>query len=270
MWDHLRMAAEDDPEQRIRDLERSLSDRASELGSSSAEAGTPQYGYVDSPVPTYIPPADPYPPPPAGGYPPPLPTSAPGSYESYGGYGAGGFGAGYPPPRAYSTPPAAFGAPFERRSPGAFRFGWLLLAIPIIGLVIGAISFAVFFSTAADDFTSEFSSMQSEGPSIGFPGPATGSPGGVPTAAAGGTVSVAGVSKRESVTCNGGSVNVSGVKNTVEITGQCASVDVSGVENTVVVESADVINASGFTNRITYRSGSPATSATGDNVIAPA
>ena len=227
------MAADDDPEQRIRELERSLSDRASELG----------VGRGDTPVPTYIPAQDAYPPPPPGaaGYP------------------------SYPPPGAYSHHPVMFGTPFQRASPGALRFGWLLVAIPVIGLVIAGISFAVFFQ-AADDVTSQFSSIHSANPSIGFPAPSRG--GTAPTVAEGGTVSVSGVSKRESVACDGGSVNVSGVSNTVEITGHCATVIVSGVENTVKVESADSISASGFTNRVTYTSGTPETSATGDNVIA--
>lgn len=213
------MVADDDPEQRIRELERSLSDRASELG----------VGHVDAPVPTYIPPPD--------GYPPPPPGAA--GYSSY-------------------PPPVTFGTPFPRSSPGVFRFGWLLFAIPVIGLVIAGISFVVFFQ-AADAVTSQFGSIQSANPSIG---------GTAPTVAEGGTVSVSGVSKRESVACDGGSVNVSGVSNTVEITGHCESVIVSGVENTVKVESADSISASGFTNRVTYTSGSPDTSATGDNVVA--
>lgn len=213
------MAADDDPEQRIRELERSLSDRASELG----------VGRVDAPVPTYIPAQDAYPP---------------------------------PPPGAYAASPVMFGAPVQRSSPGGFRFGWLLVAIPVIGLVIAGIAVFAFFQ-AADTVTSQFSSMN---PSIGFPAPSLG--GGAPTVAEGGTVSVSGVSKRETVACDGGSVNVSGVSNTVEITGHCATVIVSGVENTVKVESADSITASGFTNRVTYTSGTPETSAMGDNVIA--
>lgn len=255
------MTAEDDPEKRIRDLERSLSDRVSELGvgsgatGGSVEGDAPQYGYIDAPAPTYIPPRDPYPPPPGAAsysmHPPPPP---PGAY-----------GSAYPPPPppgAYSTPSVTFGTPFERRSPSAFRFGWLLFAIPIVGLVIAGISAAVVFNNTADTVTSQFSSIQSAVPSIGFP--AIGTP---ETAAEGATVSVAGVETRQSVTCEGGTVNVSGVSNTVEVAGHCAEVMVSGVENTVVVDSADVISASGFTNRVTFHSGAPEISAMGDNVI---
>lgn len=248
------MAAEDDPEQRIRDLERSLSDRASELGVSPADSATPQHGYVDRPAPTYIPPQDSFPPPPDySTYPPP---PAPGAY-----------GTGYPPPLppgAYSTPAVAFGTPFGRSSSSGFRFGWLFFAIPVIGLVIAGFSFFVFFR-AADDVTSQFSSIQSANPSIGFPAPGDGGSG--TTVAQGGTVSVAGVSTRQTVACNGGVVNISGVSNTVEVTGNCSNVIVSGVENQVKVESSEVISASGFNNRVTFRSGTPKTSATSGNVI---
>jgi hypothetical protein len=235
MWQHLPMAAEDDPEQRIRDLERSLSERASELG-------------VDTPAPTYVPPQDAYPPPPPGaGYriPPP------------------------PPPGVYPPPPSlTFGTPYPQASSRSFGLGWLLIAVPLVGLVIAGISFAVFFN-AAGNVTSQFSSM----PSVRPPAPTNGSTGGASSAprtvATGGTVSVSGVSKHEVLACDGGTVNVSGVTNTVEISGHCDNVIVSGVENTVKVESSDAINASGFTNRVTFSSGTPRTSSSGDNVIAP-
>lgn len=243
MWEHLRMAAEDDPEKRIRDLERSLSDRVSELGVGPAESV--QYGYIDAPAPTYIPPRDAYPPPPPGAYgssfPPP------------------------PPPGAYSAPPVMFGTPFERRSPSAFRFGWLLFAIPMVGLVIAGISFVVFFNNAADTVSSQFSSIQSIAPSVGFPSNGSGET--PQTATEGGTVTVAGVGTRRAVACDGGTVNISGVSNIVEITGHCTNVTVSGIENNVTVDSADVISASGITNRVTFLSGTPETSVAGENVI---
>ncbi|BBZ46183.1 hypothetical protein MPRM_34640 [Mycobacterium parmense] len=52
------------------------------------------------------------------------------------------------------------------------------------------------------------------------------------------------------------------------MTGHCASLTVSGVKNVVTVDSADSIDASGFDNRITYHSGAPTISNSGDsNVI---
>ena len=51
MWEHLRMDPKDDPEARIRELERSLNDQArtSELGGGGAELGAGQYDYVHPP-----------------------------------------------------------------------------------------------------------------------------------------------------------------------------------------------------------------------------
>jgi len=162
----------------------------------------------------------------------------------------------------YSTPGVTFGSSFPTSSSSAFRLSWLFLLIPVVGLVIGGVAVFSFFRTASD-VTSQFSSIQSAVPSIGVP--ANG--GTSPTVTDGGTVSVSGVSKRQAIACDGGTVNVSGVSNTVEITGHCTDVIVSGIENTVKVESADSISASGITNRVTFTTGDPETSATGDNVI---
>jgi hypothetical protein len=246
------MAAEDDPEQRIRDLERSLSDRASELGTGSAAPSTPQYGYVDTPAPTYIPPQDSFPPPPEYSTYPPQPPAP------------GGYGAGYPPPLpgSYSSPPMTFGTPFQPSKTNGFRLGWVFLAIPVIGLVIAGIAFFAVFR-AANDITSQFPSI--DFPTNGVTAPTNGGSG--PTVTEGGSVSIAGVSTKQTVACDGGSVNISGVSNTVEVTGHCTTVIVSGVENNVKIESADSISASGITNHVTFQSGAPETSATGDNVI---
>ena len=112
MWEHLRMDPNDDPEARIRELERGISDqaRASELGGGAFELGA----------------ASALPPP----LPPPLP---PGSYGTPYPPPAAPFGA--PQPESYGTPypPVAgsFGsAPFNPvRTQGGFRFGWLIFAI---------------------------------------------------------------------------------------------------------------------------------------------
>ncbi|MDT5318926.1 MAG: hypothetical protein QOJ56_1129 [Mycobacterium sp.] len=70
------------------------------------------------------------------------------------------------------------------------------------------------------------------------------------------------------IACNGSSVSVSGVSNTVVITGHCTSLSVSGVQNAVTVDAADSIEASGFSNHITYHTGSPSIDKSGDgNVV---
>ncbi len=92
-------------------------------------------------------------------------------------------------------------------------------------------------------------------------------PSGVPIPPPGEQLSVSGVGKNETIACNESIVSVSGVNNTVTITGHCVSLTVSGVENVVTVDAADTIGASGFDNEVIYLSGSPAINATGSNVV---
>ena len=78
-----------------------------------------------------------------------------------------------------------------------------------------------------------------------------------PTAAPGVNVNISGVGGNREVACDNGSINVSGVSNVVNITGHCAELSVSGVGNTITIDSADAIGVSGFDNRITYHTGAP-------------
>ncbi|MBA0049004.1 DUF3060 domain-containing protein [Mycobacteroides sp. LB1] len=80
----------------------------------------------------------------------------------------------------------------------------------------------------------------------------------------GSTFSVSGTHKQITVNCDDCSVNVSGVSNTVEVQGNCDTLTVSGVENAVTVETAREIRASGFDNKVTYHSGEPEVSKSGD------
>ena len=70
-------------------------------------------------------------------------------------------------------------------------------------------------------------------------------------------IQVAGVRGHRTVACNDRQISISGVSNNVTITGHCAKLEVSGIENTVVVESADKIVTSGMDNHVTYHSGTP-------------
>jgi Protein of unknown function (DUF3060) len=90
---------------------------------------------------------------------------------------------------------------------------------------------------------------------------------GVPIPPPGEQLSVSGVDENEIIACNESIVSVSGVNNTVTITGHCVSLTVSGVENVVTVDAADTIGASGFDNQVIYLSGSPEINATGSNVV---
>lgn len=246
-----------DPEARIRDLERSLNDQAnrSELGTSSIEAGTPQYGYVPPPSGSAYPPPPPPPPPPGSygqGYNPP-----------HGGYGS------YPPS-------ASFGGQFTPIKRKGFPTGWLLAIVALVFLIPLAGGLYTVFSVT-DSIRSIPSYSPPSFPSYSPPSipsfsPPNGNPGtptaAVPTAAAGGQVSLGGANSTEQVVCDGGAVSIGGFNNTYEISGHCAALNVSGSQNKVTVDSADAITASGVDNRITYHSGSPQVNQSGfDNVV---
>lgn len=267
------MNPEDDPEARIRELERPLSDqaRASELGAGATELGSggvadensvqhpnpgaapAGYGYVpgagysggpSTPPPVYTSTSD--------GLPPPLPPPPPPPPGAWG---------SYPP----SSSPGAFGTfnPTVRTASASFRLGWLMFGIfAVVGVIVGGGVWMAFsqVNQGLEGIKTAFPSTPSVG--VGTVAPTT------PTASAGGTtISVAGANKHQTVVCDGGAVSVSGVDNTIEITGHCATLTVSGVRNTVNVEGADSIGASGFDNRVTYRSGDPKIDNAGDNVV---
>ncbi|MBU9766449.1 DUF3060 domain-containing protein [Mycobacterium sp. TNTM28] len=212
------MDPKDDPEARIRELERPLADaaRASELGVGGSGS---------------------FPPPPPG---PPAPW--PG----------------------YETSPPYPGPP-RRSSSGVFLA--LFGAVAMILIAGGAAAF-VFFSTSGSDPTDAFS--DSESTTIR---PSTVSPNLVPEAAAptkvppGQTLIVSGIKETRTIECQGNNVIVSGIENRLEITGHCLAVTVSGVENTVAVEAADTIGVSGFENRVTFRSGQPEVSNSGQSNV---
>ena len=223
------MEPEDDPEARIRELERPLADtaRASEVRA----------------------------------------TETPGNF-------------GYPPgPPAPAAPPRlTYGDSFpgrSRRSPSSTRAWWILAAFLIIGVIALAGGLAI---QSVDRLTrgglvtlspTPRISPRSPAPSARAtqtPGPST-SPTSGPTAPPGGNISVSGINEKQTIACNDSIVNVSGISNTVVITGHCGILDVSGVQNSVTVDAVDTIETSGFNNKVTYHTGSPSISKSGESNI---
>ncbi|WP_083738599.1 DUF3060 domain-containing protein [Mycobacterium sp. MS1601] len=241
------MDPQDDPEARIRDLERPLSDRAraSELGTEAPGPDaypppTSAYrGYSTQPYST-----DPYPPPPPMSGPlPPMPPPA-------------GYGPAYPPP-----PPPGSGSGFKVAT---------MVGVGVV-LIVGAVAAggAIWFMNQFNNvssFVESFESPQStvpaidiEIPPIVIPDvPGVGTPA-VPQAPVGPgeSITVSGVDNNRTIECAGGDVNVSGVDNAVELTGLCAEVRVSGVRNEVRIAGSGAITVSGFDNIVTYRDGDP-------------
>jgi hypothetical protein len=238
------MESQDDPEKRIRDLERPLADaaRASELG------GAPQGSYPPPP-PGPVPPQSYAPPPSYGSVPP-------------------------PPMYGYGSP---YGGPAPKSSSG--RLWWIVGTIIVIAVLALAGGIAAF---AAHQLSSVRSSINSPtyttlptAPSrttTRSPRPST-SPTRSPTTTSsvppsGAPISVSGIDENQTIACNDNVVTVSGINNTIVITGHCVSVTVSGMKNKVTVDSSDTIEASGMNNHVTFHSGAPKVSKSGvDNVV---
>ena len=88
------------------------------------------------------------------------------------------------------------------------------------------------------------------------------------TAPPGGNLTVSGISQNRTIACNDSVVTVSGITNTVVLTGHCASLTVIGSQNVVTVDTADTIDASGIENQVTFHSGSPSVQNSGiSNVV---
>ncbi|WP_202915135.1 MULTISPECIES: DUF3060 domain-containing protein [unclassified Mycolicibacterium] len=235
------MDPKDDPEARIRELERPFADaaRASELGTDKhmSPAGPPPtqpwtYGNT-------------FPPPP-----PPPPAPWPG-YEQY------------PAP------------PQPRRSTGTATM-FILFGVLAMMLVAGGIgAFLTFSNTESgntgsgndESFTDSQSTTTRETAVGRVPLAEPVAPTQVP---AGETVIVSGISEHRTVECRDNTVIVSGVENEVEITGHCTAVTVSGVDNVITVDSVDTIGVSGFDNHVTYRSGEPEVTRSGQSNVVEA
>lgn len=240
------MSSHDDPEDRIRQLEQSAASYgAVELGADqySSPAADPT---AQLPPPVYGAPPPTYGPPPAYGAPP-----------VYG--------------DTYASPPFGVAYPqvHKKGAPLGLIFGAIAVLVVAIFGVVAIVAWNVVGSSGSI-------STESGGETIyGSPDGSFDEPDSPPSvlpsfpnlpgfgdkeadsAPAGGDFSVSGIDENKTVACNDARISISGVNNTVFLTGHCASVTVSGVENKVTVDNADVISASGFDNRVIYRSGDP-------------
>ncbi|OBI29944.1 hypothetical protein A5709_26840 [Mycobacterium sp. E1386] len=222
------MAANDDPEERIRELERPLAEaaRASEAG--SAQPAGPAY----SPGP-----AGPPPPPPAWSYGGPFPG---------------------PPPQRPS------GNRMWWILGTVIVVGMLALAGGIAAFAAHQLSGVRSIISSPPTITS----ISPGGTSPSATRTKTPRPSTSPAPAPGDEISVSGVGENRTIACNDNIVVVRGVSNTVVITGHCASLTVSGMQNQVTVDAVDSIQASGLNNKVTYHSGAPKVSNAGSaNVV---
>jgi Protein of unknown function (DUF3060) len=226
------MNPHEDPEDRIRELERPLADaaRTSEAGSSQPT------GQAYPPGPTVPPPPSPW---------------------TYGGPFSG------PPPK----PPS--GNRMWWILGTIIVIGVIALAGGIAAFAAhqlsGVRSIITSPPTVSLPFTSPGNTPTSPAPSTSRT--RASAPSTSPTPPPGGQLSISGINDNRTIACNDSVVSVSGVSNTVVITGHCASLTVSGVQNSITVDTVDTIDASGFNNKVTYHSGTPKVSNAGDSNV---
>jgi hypothetical protein len=223
------MEPQDDPEARIRELERPLTDtaRASEVGG----AQTPD-GYTYPPGSPGLPPPFNY----GGPFPGTSPTSPSGN-------------------RAWWVLAAflvigvvAVAGGIAAYSAHRLSRGSLVMVSPTP-------------SSSPTSLAPSASGIQAPGP-----GPSM-SPTSEPAAPPGGSLSVAGINENHMITCTDNAAIVSGISNKVVISGHCTKLTVSGVQNSVTVDAVDSIDASGFNNQVTYHAGSPSINKVGESNI---
>jgi hypothetical protein len=222
------MDAQDDPEKRIRELERPLADtaRPSEFGGSPA----PDQPYAPGP--------------------PPPPPPSPGNY--------GGPFLGPPQRPSGNRTLWILGT--------VIAVGILALAGGIAAFAAHQISGVRSIIVSPPTMSEDTDSPEATTPSSPAPSTSrtrTSKPSTSATAPPGGELSVSGTNEKRTIACNDSVVSVSGVSNTVTITGHCATLTVSGVQNAVTVDAVDSIDASGFNNTVTYHSGAPKISNSG-------
>ena len=232
------MERHDDPEERIRELERPLADtaRASEAGQTQPPPG----GYPYSPGPA--------------GPPAPPPPPSPWTY--------GGPFAGPPPKRASAN--------------RTWWIVGTVIVIGFLALAGGIAAFAAHQLSGVKSIINSPPTISGTfGPPAGTPsGPApsttrtkTPTPSTSPAPPPGGKLSISGINENRTIACNDSVVSVSGVSNTVVITGHCARISVSGVQNSITVDAVDAVDASGFNNKVIYHSGTPQVSNAGDSNV---
>lgn len=191
------------------------------------------------------------------------------------------------PPYPYTTPSVEqpYGSPYfaapqrvvRKRSNPAVWVIPLIAGLVVVGGVIGVVVYFV-GNNVGNTGVPGRPSVSGGGGSVADPAvpavpsmpsiPGIGGDDQVLTVEAGGSLSIGGVDRTQTVICNQGAVSISGMNNTIEVQGSCAEVSVSGMENELTVESAGTISVSGFDNTVTYRTGDPKTSQAGTgNVI---
>lgn len=232
------MDPHDDPEARIRELERSLAERSSELGTGH------DTGHLNPPPTQPWTHGSAFPPPPIAPWP------------SYGGDQL----------------------PHRQRTSSGSPILLVLGAVTGLLVAGGISAYLMFSTSGTEmhggggTITSDPSSPPTAGPTAGPPiaGPTAGPSESATSTAPGEAIIVSGINEHRTIDCVGNAVIVSGIENTLQITGHCTSLSVSGIQNTITIDAADSIGVSGFENRVTFHSGQPEIANSGkSNIVEP-
>jgi Protein of unknown function (DUF3060) len=132
---------------------------------------------------------------------------------------------------------------------------WLVFLVP--GIMLAAI--LVFHPYRAEKHSSPATALPFAEPTADFSGALTVGPGG--------NLTEEPSSGTFTVVCDHAELIIGGDGNSAYVGGQCAHLIVRGSHNKVVVEGADVIDADGTGNQVTYRGGAPQISVGGSGNI---
>jgi Protein of unknown function (DUF3060) len=219
MWDILQMD-DDDPEKRIRELERQLADVRRTPQSPPPAVDAPYTGEAPPAVDVpYV--ANPYDTSSSYAANPPYTANPP-----YAGNAPYTSGAPYPGTPQYGL---GFQTPRRRRS---FPRGLILLVLVFVLPTI--ISLVMHFARSTT--------------SRSIFGTSDNGPTAVPQ---GGELRVGGNSTNRTIACNDGKLTLYGYGTNYSVTGHCAALTVGGYNNNVTVDSADALESTGYNNIIT-------------------
>jgi hypothetical protein len=197
---------DDDPEKRIRELEQQLADVTRPPQSTPPYTGGATY--TENPQPY------------TGG----------STYTTDATYTSG--------PTYTSGGPYPWGAPQPRRNKPFPLFLVLVLLGVVVPIVIGLVM------TFARSTSGRI--IRGSGPGTAASGPTA-----VPQ---GGELKVSDSSQARTIACNNGKLTLAAYDGKYVVTGHCASLTVGGYDNNVTVESADIIESTGYSNTVFVKS----------------
>jgi hypothetical protein len=208
---------DDDPEKRIRELERGLADMTRTPPSVPPTGEAPYKGYApptsDAPYTGNAPYTS------NASYTPNAPYAGGEPYA-----GGAPYGLGFPPPR--------------RRKP----YPWVLVFIVLWILLPTIISLLMHFVRSTPIRSNFGNGSRTTAPSNG--------PTAVPQ---GGELRVGGSMETKTIACNDGNLTLYGTGSTYSVTGHCANLKVGGYNNNVTVDNADTLESTGYSNTVTDR-----------------